>query len=63
MVTESRSRDQSTFVGQPVPQPSSTMMPDTRPNLSMLRDELLPTAAATPLGPEPRLKRQLDPGP
>jgi hypothetical protein len=61
MVTESRSRDQSTFVGQPVSQLSSTMMPNTRPNLSMLGDELLPSSGSDTSRPRAPLEETVRP--
>ncbi len=61
MVTEFRSRDQSTFVGQPVSQLSSTTMPNTRPNLSMLRDELLPSSGSDTSRPRAPLEETVRP--
>jgi hypothetical protein len=61
MVTEFRSRDQSTFVGQPASQLSSTTIPNTRPNLSMLRDELLPSSGSDTSQPRAPLEETVRP--
>jgi hypothetical protein len=61
MVAESRLWDQSTFVGQPVSQPSLILMPDTRPNLSMVRDELLPSSGSDTSRPRAPLEETVRP--